>query len=454
MPFSFDLRKPLSLSALTVFTAVLPACGGTTVSSSPSGVDAGGSPDTSTPPGVDGGGGTLPCEVDAVLANHCRQCHSNPPQFAAPMPLVTYADLHAPAVTDPSRSVYELVEQRIHNDARPMPQPPNARLSATDTSMLDAWIGAGAPPAASSTCASDAGGAPDAASLALNCTPDEHLASASPWSMPQATDDVYVCYGVELNLTAKRQVIGMQARIDNHAIVHHVLLFQADAAVSPTPAPCSSGGSTAWRIVYGWAPGGQALETPPDVGFAEDSTTHYVVQVHYNNINHLANQVDSSGFDLCSTDKLRPNDADIMAFGTMNINIPPHATSDVTCSITMPSTVPVLHTFAALPHMHQLGTIIATTQLPGGTGAPVDMGAQMNWNFQNQTYFPINNTIHPGDVIKTRCAWNNTTSSAVTFGPYTENEMCYSFTMYYPKILSSQWSWDLPSAYSSCVPTP
>src|SRR5262245_31352854 len=89
--------------------------------------------------------GSLPCDVDEVLAGHCQQCHGATPQFGAPMPLVTYADLVAPAKTDPSKKVFELVEARTHDTKAPMPQPPNPALGAADQKTIDDWVAAGAP---------------------------------------------------------------------------------------------------------------------------------------------------------------------------------------------------------------------------------------------------------------------------------------------------------------------
>jgi hypothetical protein len=398
----------------------------------------------------------LPCDVDQVLAGNCRQCHSSPPQFAAPMPLVTYADLQAPAKSDPTTPVYKMIGVRIHDDARPMPQPPNPRLNATDTAALDSWIAAGAPAATSANaCApgSDAGdgAASDGNVAPLSCTPDTHFSPQSAWSMPTDTDDVYVCYGIDVSLTSKRQVVGFAPRIDNHSIVHHVLLYQTASSMSSVPAPCSGGGVMGGRIIYGWAPGGEALELPAQVGFPEDPpTTHFVVQVHYNNINHLAGQTDATGFDLCTTDQLRPNDADVIAFGTETISIPAHAKLDQTCKFSIPAASPPLNAFMALPHMHQIGTTIATEDVTAA-GTPVNLGNVPNWDFQNQVWQPITATLQPGDVIQTRCAWTNTSSSTVVFGPDTENEMCFSFTMYYPRV--TVWNWSYPAVTSTCAPT-
>jgi hypothetical protein len=276
--------------------------------------------------------------------------------------------------------------------------------------------------------------------------------------MPTADQDDYVCYSVNIPATGSglNHIMAITPNVDNHKIVHHVLLFQADAndaSITSTPQKCNAGGSLTWRIVYGWAPGGTAMQTPPNVGFPYDANTKWVVQVHYNNINGLSGETDQSGFSFCSTDQPVQYDADTVAFGTQNISIPANSSLDQTCSITIPQAFAGIHLFAAFPHMHQLGQAIQTEQVLAGGGI-VNMGENTPWNFQTQLWFPIETTLNLGDVVKTRCSWTNTTGSTVTFGQNTENEMCYSFTSYYPKITSGTWSWALPALTSQCGASP
>ena len=67
-----------------------------------------------------GGGGAsasaadLPCDVAALLGSRCGACHSDPPRYGAPMPLTSAAALHAPAASDSSRAVHEIVRERLH----------------------------------------------------------------------------------------------------------------------------------------------------------------------------------------------------------------------------------------------------------------------------------------------------------------------------------------------------
>ncbi len=397
-------------------------------------------------------GGALPCDVDAILAANCRQCHASSPQFGSPMPLVTLGDLRADAPSAPGRKVYELVTERIADDRRPMPEPPNRRLDVSERATLTAWVAAGAP-AGAAVCAAK----PIEPAKGVTCKPNLPIAPAAAWEMPASSGDEYACYGVELKPAAPTHVVGFAPRIDNASIVHHIVLFESDKAYSPTPIKCSAGGSLQWRMVSAWAPGGAGFELPPDVGFPLKTTgsTHYVVQMHYSNPQALPNQRDTSGFDLC-TSTPRTYEADVLAFGTQELTIPPNRpTYASTCSITVPPQLAGLHLIASMPHMHKLGTSMTTELLSGGpAGAATDLGTTANFSFNTQAWLPITGAsgvvTKANDVIRTRCAWNNATGDAVRFGEKTADEMCYSFTVYYPRVSAPLWSWAAPAAASTC----
>jgi hypothetical protein len=396
--------------------------------------------------------GQLPCDVADVLGSHCTTCHAASPKYGAPMPLVTYADLMAPGVSDPSKHVYELVENRIHDEIRPMPPAPNARLGASDTQTLDAWIGAGAPAATDSTCGAGGGGqsgSGGSGGAAPACKPDTPVIPSSSFTMPKDTDDIYICYGIDVETSQEKQVIGLLPKLDNESIVHHMVLFQADAAADPGPTPCSITGALGWRILTIWTPGSEGFVLPAEAGIPLDSTTHYVVQVHYNNLAHRAGQTDHSGFELCTTTDLRPNEADVLAFGSENFTIPAHGSLDMTCDFQIPESIPETHVIGATPHMHKLGTVISTHAGP----AAADLGTRDPWDFNAQYWSSFDQVIHGGDTVSTRCAWANPTSNAVSFGEFTEDEMCFSFTMYYPRITAPGWSWSVPATQSKCSPT-
>lgn len=443
--------RGLSFLLLSVPLSIA-ACGGTTIAPTGGGGD-GGAGAAGAAGGAGGGGGAapsgLPCDVDAVLQASCRGCHQASPKFGAPMPLVTHADLHAPLPSAPSKKVFEQITSRIHDDADPMPPPPNERLTDAEAATLDAWIAAGAP-SSDEKCG---GGGGSGGGPSLSCTPDVKLQPATPWVMPKDVEDVYVCYGVDVSLNEKRHVTALAPLIDNATIVHHMLLFSASKSYGSTPKPC--GGANMGQLVGVWAPGGQALELPAEAGYPLDGTAHFVLQIHYSNLMNLDGQKDSSGYQLCTTNQLRPNDADILAFGTFSLNIPAQSSADITCDLDLPGFTPTLHGIAGMPHMHKLGAYLSTTLFPAGGGASVDLGTADPWNFESQVWTMLGDSavLKPGDKVRTRCIWDNPTNKDVHFGEETEDEMCFGFLMYYPRIETAGWQWGAPAYASKCSPT-
>jgi hypothetical protein len=173
------------------------------------------------------------------------------------------------------------------------------------------------------------------------------------------------------------------------------------------------------------------------------------MQVHYNNARALDGQSDQSGFDLCTTDQLRANDADVMAFGSINFSINPRSTLSLTCDYTVPAGTPALHLFSASPHMHTLGKAMTTTKSTNG-GSPEMIVSQPAFSFQTQLAYPTSVDLAAGDVVENVCTWQNATDNVVSFGENTSNEMCFDFVAYYPAITSPLFSWVTPSVFASC----
>ncbi len=398
---------------------------------------------TTTP---DAGVSDLPCEVQTILQQNCQSCHAATPQFGAPMPLVTHADLVAGAKTEAGRKVYELVPERVASLSAPMPPTPNPRLDAIQVEALRAWVANGAPKGECTTAA-----APDAGTIkSAACEATLDIVPSSKWTMPQTTTDEYVCFGVDLTRAQKEHVVGIYPKLDNTKIVHHMILFQGSQGYPSVPAPCESAASIDWRMVGAWAPGTQAIELPDEAGFPLEGTSHFIVQIHYSNVARAKGEQDQSGFAFCATPNLRQYDADVVAFGSAQIQIPARSTRDLTCSYTVPQGMNGLHLFAALPHMHKLGKSIQTTLVPKGGGASTDLGTQSSWDFESQVWFPVNANLREGDTVTTRCVWENSTDRMVRFGEKTSDEMCYSFTMYYPRVTAPLWTWALPTGELKC----
>lgn len=107
---------------------------------------------TNEEPEANGGGGSaavaapsagdLPCPVATVLEQRCAKCHGTVLRGGAPMSLVRAADFQA---LKGATTIGTLTMMRVQDPARPMPQPPDPSLAATEVETLRAWIDSGAP---------------------------------------------------------------------------------------------------------------------------------------------------------------------------------------------------------------------------------------------------------------------------------------------------------------------
>jgi polyvinyl alcohol dehydrogenase (cytochrome) len=151
-----------------------PAARDASTPAAPSGNDAGApkpEPALADPPPQNAGG--VPCDVAAVLKSHCVRCHGKTLRAGAPYALVSVADFRRELG---DYTVGSAVVGRVADDARPMPPPPNGRLSADEMATLRSWISAGAP-AAQPGCLVDDTTPADAGAVVVVVTPPRHGAN-------------------------------------------------------------------------------------------------------------------------------------------------------------------------------------------------------------------------------------------------------------------------------------
>lgn len=398
-------------------------------------------------PGDDGpaDGAGLPCDVrDALLAN-CGTCHGETPSFGAPMPLTSYDDLRVPATTDPSRPVYEVVAERMTAEVGMMPL--DGQITAQDEATILDWISQGAPEHMGSCDAPpDAEPEDDVGPEHLPCDASVQLtAHASggdqPYHVPsQGADDLYQCFAFRSPFAAGTQATAWAPIIDDERVVHHWILYRASGGNYSEGAafPCDVSLQLSADFVAGWAPGGENVVMPDDVGLDLGSPSDwFVLQVHYNNTAGHVDAMDRSGVAFCTTPAPRTHTAGVLTLGTSSLNIPPGAQDHEetgTCGFFHTWSWPgPLHLLAGSPHMHEYGRAFRTTleRLGGGTEVVTDVPV---FDFESQGMVAIEPEIvvNPGDTLRSTCVFDNPTDQTVHFGEGTSDEMCFNFVLAYP----------------------
>jgi hypothetical protein len=244
----------------------------------------------------------------------------------------------------------------------------------------------------------------------------------------------------ELGLKIESHAVKFQPIIDNARLLHHMIIYECPFSVN-TSAPEFSCQDDMPRceMQYGWAVGGKDFYTPNEVGIrlGGQKLDNIILQIHYDNPEHLEGHFDSSGVMVYSTKHFRKLDAGVLTLGAnlRQINIPPKQqafpvvdTCENTCS------TETIYIFGYTFHMHLIGARVETRINRGGR--EIVKFEEKEWDFNRQEAVRIHDEIpiYKGDTFSTICVYNSMNRSNVTRGGYPSNdEMCYNFVSYYPK---------------------
>ncbi|MCH9684860.1 MAG: monooxygenase [Deltaproteobacteria bacterium] len=436
---------------------ILPACGESTT-------EADDAPATET---ADSGSSETGSPADAaltywrdaksILDARCGGCHR--PGDIAPFPLQTYEEVSAVAAVLPAS---------IESGTMP-PWPPDdtcraydhARsLSEADRSTLLAWLDDGAPQ-----------GNPDDApppvtDSGLSLTPNLTVQMAEPYTPTMEPDD-YRCFLVPWTEDATTYITGFQVTPGNREVVHHVIMFNAEAdrvpelqALDEAEAgpgyTCFGGAGVQTRWVGSWVPGSGARVLPEGTGVRIEPGSMMVIQMHYNTLSS-APAADQTSFDLQLADSVeRPAAAMLLAnpgwlTGASPMLIPA-GDPDVTHTYDLPASSPlwraqltalgvglgdpfVIHETAL--HMHYLG-VSGGLSVVRGSGEQECMLEIPQWDFGWQGGYRLQQSVivEPDDALRMRCTWDNSEANQpvvdgevsepqdVVWGEGTRDEMC------------------------------
>jgi len=187
-------------------------------------------------------------------------------------------------------------------------------------------------------------------------------------------------------------------------------------------------------LLAGWAVGGDNVIFPKDVGLELPASGILDAQWHYYNQGEAVD--DASALQVCVTPaSAKPNIAGITWLGTEDFNgilgMPAHQSSSYAGTCVNDSSGPIT-IWGFTPHMHKLGRHMkSVVTRKGGMmetvfDRPFDFNAQITYALSPMI------VLQPGDSITSTCTFDNMTDSAVPYGPSSDQEMCYNFTVSYP----------------------
>ena len=353
------------------------------------------------------------------------------------MALSTREDLLAPAISQPNRKVFELMRERIHSQAAPMPPTSSRHLTAQELDVLDLQLtaeladmaeGCEEPPVDREMWPD-----PDPEEIE-QCYPFRaHSADVvepkGPYRVPSG--EVYACFVFDIPWLGEAQALAIRSH--NSAVVHHWLLSdEVDnipaGTVIAAPSDCGVGVNKMYAVSA--ASMQSMLNMPPTVGLQmprAGNGLRMMLAVHYFNPGSPVD--DTSGAEVCIARKPQPNSAGVHIVGAQDLMLPPHQMTDITTTCT-PTYQGDIHIVRTLPHMHRNGVHFDTTVLRAdGTRSPL---INLPFDFSNQLSYQSDAVLRPGDRLFTTCEYQNDSDRTIRGGERADDEMCVNFITAWP----------------------
>jgi peroxiredoxin len=379
-------------------------------------------------------------DVAPILQANCQGCHR--PGEIGPFSLLTYEDASAWA---------ELIKDYTHRRVMPPWKPVEGygefqdvrKLTDDQIRTIAEWVDAGAPEG-------DPNDLPAPRSFTEGWTlgtPDVVLDAGEPYELSAEGPDVYRNFVLPFKSNEDRWVTAVEARPDNRAVVHHIVVFvdrdgqslPLDAA-DPGPGYTSSGGGVGFvprdflgSFLGGWVPGNTPRFAPPGAALKIPANSYLVLQIHYHKNGQP--QRDRTRIGLHFAKGPIRQQIRALPLANLGLQIPPGAERhEVTASLEMPLDITAL---GVIPHMHLLGREIkVTATLPDGTAKPMVWIKDWDFNWQETYAFKEPMKLPRGTRLDVVSYYDNSEKNPhnpnsppkrVTWGEETTDEMCLAF---------------------------
>lgn len=376
--------------------------------------------------------------VQPLVEDHCIRCHNGDGlgvgDFRDPEIVASFAD----------RIAYRTGERTMplpvaDPTCRPYVGSEHMTLDRTERATFARWADKGAPlgDPADAVAGSHAQARLTDADMELRIPPYTPLFDdvANP-------GNEYRCFALDPGHDEDFFVTALDALIDQHRLVHHVVVGAVPRdglrpdAFDPEGMDCIDDDMGAVEnMLAAWAPGSepQIFEAGAGMRIAADEVL--MVQMHYYQSSpDLEGLTDTSGYALKTASSVQ-TELEVLTLGSVSFRIPAGDEAYRFEEAYQPDRELRVH--GVFPHMHVLGAAYQLQIEDRRDGCLVESDV---YDFNNQlTYLfeePV--TVSPDETLSWSCTWNNSTSNPdrifetpqeTFYGERTDQEMCFFFTV-------------------------
>lgn len=359
-------------------------------------------------------------QIARVFQQHCVECHRE--GQIGPFPLTSYEEVYGWG-----EMIREVVEQQRMPPWYANPEhgsfANDARLTDEEKALIAQWVENGQPEG-------DPAELPEPLDYAEGWTIPEpdvvvHM-DDEPFVVPADGVVDYQYFTVDPGFTEDKWITAVQARPDNRAVVHHIIVFISK--------PTEEGQFRLGGALIGYAPGMQSRIYPEGYAIRVPAGSKLVFQMHYTPIGTV--QEDRSSVGMIFADNLEEIEYEIRGgvCGTQDFAIPPGARDHVVAAEqTLASDT---HMLAMMPHMHLRGTSFRYEAFyPDGKNEILLDVPQYDFNWQLWYDFEEPKLLPKGTVLRCTAHYDNSEdnvynpdpSAEVLYGDQTWDEMMFGW---------------------------
>lgn len=350
-------------------------------------------------------------------------------------------------------------------------------LTEAEIATIAAWVDAGAPMGNPAEYVAPKL-KPDP--LAALGKADVSLAAKEAYTPSATLKDDYRCFPLDHTFTQETWIRASTVTPDKRPIVHHVIVFLVDAALSTQldakdaaeagPGYTCFGGPGVGspQTLGGWVPGSIPNVLPDGTAQRIPPGARLVMQIHYNTMNSKP-EADQTRAEFWFAKSQPTTLLNIRPLAHLGLKIPAGETQSLQSKTFKNSTQSDWLIVGATPHMHKLGSVIKATAVhaDGKEECLVhvpkwDFGWQQSYRFLADQ--PM--TVKPGESIRLECTYDNSPANQswvegkqvspkeVTWGEGTLDEMCLNYIAiaapYTPLALPTEQCKDVQPCYDAC----
>jgi hypothetical protein len=213
---------------------------------------------------------------------------------------------------------------------------------------------------------------------------------------------------------------------------HHFNIFASDLDKPDGFGPCPTNEElfVGARPIVDGSSASVDYSFPEGMAFRLDEGVLLIFQLH--SINTTAEPM-TQQFVLNLHRSLEPAKTlvDIYGFTNFAIEIPPRSTKVETKDCVLYDQIGLL---SMSSHFHQRGTLATADYVSQDGGGIVRLYENVSWDDPEVLFFEDSVRINPGDTIRFSCHYENREDLTIGYGPSVQDEMCFVFGYYFPKV--------------------